>query len=145
MIMVSDHLYVGSSADTHMVKLCGIQAVLNVAMDLPNPELPERVEYSKVGLVDGPGNLNSAYMAAVLALRSIHPRYRTLVCCHSGSRSISVVLMYLESIFERGWDEWIEIISERADITLLDPHSAHKQAFNRIDWQKLARLASEGD
>ncbi len=130
-----------------------VSGVLNVAHDLV---LPERIQYQvecmQVGLVDGPGNLLSSYCAAVLALSALLDRHdKVIVCCHKGeSRSVSVVLMHLSVTngrgfawpgdWEAGWDGWMTYLRLRSGTDLPEPHKAHKEAFEKMDWHSLTKL-----
>lgn len=121
----------------------GVQSILNVAQDLRGEAGWPDVDYMQVGLIDGPGNTVAAYHAAVLALVALQKRATTLVMCHGGSRSMSVCLMYLNLVVaERGWDGWIELLSERVDGDLPVPHPAHRDMFNKLNWKLLAEVVS---
>lgn len=144
MIRLTENLWIGdSSAVKNMVAL-KIGAVLNVAVDLlltvdgrPN------VEYMKVGLVDGPGNLLSAYYTAVLAIATLLKRGKTLVCCHSGGRSLAVAVMYLQVVGGQDWDNWqrlLRILEERVEIDLPVINDAHKKMFDKVNWKLLRTL-----
>lgn len=136
MIRISDKLWVG---DAHDADHADVGAILNVARDLLGKRGWPTVEYAQVGLVDGPGNSISAYCAATLALVDLMRRcQRVLVHCHEGrSRSLAVAVMYLNTTADRGWDRWLELLRERVDADLPDPHEAHKVAFDKINWRLL--------
>lgn len=137
MIHLTDRIWIGDATAWRNAKLFNIGAVLNVAQDLRCDCGWPDVEYAQVGLVDGPGNLLCMYRAAALALMSLVERHNTLVCCHGGSRSMAVVLMYLGMVSGRKWDDLLDLLRERADIDLPIPHPAHKEAFDKIDWRLL--------
>lgn len=147
MICLTDggSLWIGNSADGTNLDALKIRAVLNVAHDLKGSVGWPEVEYNQVGLVDGPGNPQTAYCGAVLVLDSlIHRRKKTLVCCHTGSRSLAVSVMYLEMFTPRGWDGWIDILQERVGIDLPVPHPAHREAFDRMNWRSMAKIVGDG-
>src|SRR4051812_26384297 len=101
MIPLTRGIWIGDGADEAYGDLCsaGVKAILNVAQDLPSTRgWRQGIEYMHVGLIDGPGNPTTAYYAAVLALATLLKRSHTVVCCHSGSRSMAVVLMYLSVV-----------------------------------------------
>ena len=117
----------------------GIDAILNVAHDLQATRgWMHGIEYAQIGLIDGPGNPLAAYCAAILALETLRKRHdQVLVCCHAGSRSFAVVLMYLNLISRNGWDGCLDILRERVDWTFPVPHPAHRAAFERLNWRWL--------
>lgn len=128
LVQLTDDVWVGNSADEKGSDLKG-WAALNVAHDLrPTRGWPD-VEYAHVGLVDGPGNPPEAYCAAVMALAALIAKgRRVMVCCHTGSRSVAVVAMYLHSVNGLGWDHNMELLKERAAGDLPEPHRAHREA-----------------
>jgi hypothetical protein len=141
MIRVTENLFIGSSDDAENVKALGVGGVLNVAYDLRGSSGWPQVEYMQVGLIDGPGNLPDAYHAAVLALGELTARHhQVLVCCHTGSRSLAVVLMFMEFSSRRGWDGWLEVLQERAPLDLPVPHEAHREAFDKMHWDALLSI-----
>ena len=140
MIRLADNLWIGDSGDEGYADLeaLGVRAVLNVAHDLQGTRgCLFGIEYMQVGLIDGPGNPSSAYYAAVMALVTLLRRGKVMVCCHTGGRSLAVALLYLNLTARRGWDGWLELLSERVDAELPIPHEAHKTAFNKINWRLL--------
>lgn len=140
MIMLADNLYIGGATDTIEVDQRRIGAILNVAQDLRSGIGWPDFEYMQVGLIDGPGNSVCAYSAAVLALNTLTSKYGTLVFCHEGGRSTAVSIMYMEFLFNRGWDRWVEMLSERAGIDLPVPHKAHRAAFDKMNWKSLRKV-----
>jgi len=74
-----------------------IQAVVDLAMEEPPAEIPRRMIYCRIPLVDGSGNQKERYRLAVTTVESlIHSRTRTLVSCSAGlSRSPSVASIAL--------------------------------------------------
>lgn len=147
MIKVLDKIWIGNSADCHPagasgLHRIGIHGVLNVAYDLPSRASVGRPDfaYHHVGLLDGPGNEIVDYYAAVLILESLARAGNTLVCCHSGSRSLAVALIYQNVTFCRTWNECLEMIKERTDFDLPDCHEAHQEAFKKINWKALGVL-----
>lgn len=133
MLKVTDGIFVGNSYDEMKAQ---VASVLNVAYDLvPTRQWPT-VEYTHIGLIDGPGNPLSRYCAAVLALDSM--TRPTLVCCHEGkSRSVAVVLMYMHFMRRLHWESAQLMINEQNDFDVPEPNAAHKVAYNSIDWPML--------
>lgn len=109
-----------------------VDAILNVAQDLRPTRGWPKVETMQVGLIDGPGNEPSAYVAAVLALHSLLKRHNVLVCCHSGSRALAVVLMYLCASTDRNWENWLCALQELVDVALPEVHIAHREARHQV-------------
>lgn len=104
MDFVTEQIAIGDrldAADLAQLQSQGITAVLNVARGLDityeggGEEFP--VEYMKVGMIDGEGNLPTTFAAAVFLLAELCRRHdRVLVHCHGGrSRSASVICIYL--------------------------------------------------
>jgi hypothetical protein len=136
-IRLTDTIWIGDSADS----ILRVNAVLNVAQDLRGAVGWPDVEYMQVGLIDGPGNPLTTYYAAVLALSTLVKRHRrTLVCCHTGGRSLAVAMMYLNTTAGHDWEGLLGLLRERVDVGLPVPHGAHKVAFGMIDWKLLARI-----
>ena len=141
MIRVGGNVWIdGSGASWRDVKKQQITAVLNVARDLLGTMGWPEVEYSQVGLIDGPGNTPAEYCSAITALYSLSKRHNTLVCCHTGSRSLAVLLM-LNSIISTGnWDESLKLLNERVEEDLPPIHSAHREAFENTSWSPLRAI-----
>lgn len=155
MIKITDKVWIGNSADEEYVTQAdltyhGIGAILNVARDMVSTRgWNHGLEVMHVGLVDGPGNIPVTYVAAVLALRSLVQRHNVLVCCHSSSRSLAVVIMYLSMTqdshtwpgeWRAGWDGWMKWVRSRVSCGLPEVHEAHEEAFNKITWSLLKGL-----
>jgi hypothetical protein len=137
-------------------------AVFNVAVDLSPYLALARVrdweEYAHVGLIDGPGNTLATYCAAVLTLARLVNQYdQVFVCCHSGSRSLVVVTMYLTLAGGRRrpnvntWSYWPEWAGKYGEVTkqcnmvqpsvvLPEIHQAHIDAHNKMPWGLLEVL-----
>ena len=139
MTQITEKIWIGNSMDEF---LADVDAILNVAQDLQCTRgWRGGVEYMQTGLIDGPGNLLSAYYAAVLALSSLVSRHkRVLVCCHTGSRAIAVVMMHANVDSRRGWEACLEVISERVDERLPTPNPVHRTAFERLNWTLLTEV-----
>lgn len=133
MISVTDLILVG---DSDGERTANVEAILNVAKDLPPTRSWPDIEYVHIGLVDGPGNTLSAYYAAVLALDSLRSII-TLVCCHEGGRAVAVALMYLGLKTQHNWTQCLNILRERNECEIPEPHVAHRQAFEKMDWSWL--------
>lgn len=146
MIRLADKLWIGDSTDEIEADLSvlRIKAILNVAQDLqPTRGWAHGIEYAHVGLIDGPGNVISAYYGAVATLTSLLTRHNVMVCCHTYSRSMAVSLMYLNATSNRGWDEWLCIIEERISVRLPIPNDFHREAFGKMDWVFLKKLVEQ--
>lgn len=144
MTHLGEGLWIGNSADGWDQRQAGVGAALNVAQDLRGWWGWPETEYAQVGLIDGPGNPPAAYAAAVLTLAGLLARQKTLVYCHTGSRALAVAVMYLQARSPRGWDSWMELLGERVDGVLPATHEAHREAFERMNWQLLAQLMKGG-
>lgn len=133
MIRIAENLWVGNSIDGELAE---VRAVLNVARDLRIKRGWPSIEYAQVGLVDGPGNSLSSYVAAVLTLVAMMKTGKdVLVHCHEGkSRSVAVALMYLCLVGGQDWDTRLAGIREHVDVDVPDPHPAHREAFDKIQW-----------
>lgn len=137
MIQLTETIRIGDSSDSPLK----VDAVLNVAQDMRGDCGWPDVEYMQVGLIDGPGNTLSAYCSAVLALATLCKRHdRVLVCCHTGSRSLAVALMYLSVASDHSWDALLDLLRERVDKELPIPHKEHREAFGLMNWQPLAGM-----
>lgn len=158
MIQITDRIWVGDSDDAIHSDLSvnKITAILNVAQDLQveGQGWGEGIEYAQVGLIDGPGNIQSIYCAAVLTLHTLVGRHKhMLVACHDGGRSLAVVLMYL--ILKKGktsehptilnhWTTWDNML---LDLYKLGKHTqlpsvndSHKEAFDKLPLSLLESL-----
>lgn len=136
---ITNRVWVGNSHDEEYA--AGMGSILNVALDLPPKRCWPAVEYMHVGLVDGPGNPPTAYIAAIHALCTLLARGSgpCMVCCHMGqSRSMSVAIMYLCLIGGQTWDEMVGILRDRYE-DFPDQHPAHREVFNKIDRDLLLR------
>ncbi len=145
MMKFTDGLWVGSSDAWMNAKGLGIDAVLNVAYDLKGGVSWPDMEYMQVGLIDGPGNPLAAYHAAILALVTLFERWKkVLVHCHMGrSRSVAVALMYLSLTCGKGWDWWMVHLNKEVGIDVPEPHNAHREAFNKMNWRLLSNALGE--
>lgn len=96
MTQITERIFI-CGAETTMPEGEEVTGLLCVAVDLDRQGFDG--EYNKVGLVDGPGNLPGALMAAVFMLQQMLERnQRVIVCCHgSESRSVIVVAIYIAS------------------------------------------------
>ena len=139
-------IWIGDSADEQVADLvsANVGAILNVAQDMLSTRgWWHGVEAMHVGLVDGPGNEQSAYCAAVLALHALLKRHNTLVCCHTGGRSLAVAIMFLNlGIADtwREWGDWLDILQERVDADLPAVNEVHAQVFDAMLWSPLAAI-----
>lgn len=142
---ITSNICVGTSNDEKQVidyvDNGEIDCVLIVAHDMdPTYGWLYHVEYAHVGIVDGPGNPLSVYHAAVLSLASLSRERNVLICCHDGSRSLAVAIMYLYLMGEGpSWDETIERLTAKG-VEVPPIHAAHKKAFTLMDWGMLARV-----
>lgn len=137
-------IWIGDSGDevnSLQMSDAGIGATLNVAQDMHSRHgWWNGVEAMHVGLIDGPGNEDAAYCAAVLALHALLKRHNVLVFCHSGGRALAVAVMYLRACGGRDWDWWLGMLSERGDVSLPSVNQVHRDAFEQLDWKLLSRL-----
>jgi protein-tyrosine phosphatase len=99
---VMDNLYIGSASDAlhrkDQLKANGVTAILNVARDLTNTTTTHKeFKLYHVGLMDGSGNDQGLYIAAVQVLESLLRAGETvLIHCHEGaSRSAVITALYL--------------------------------------------------
>ena len=145
MIRLTDTIWIGDS--NAEIGACSmghstgrVVCTLNVAQDLHGLAGWPTFDYMQVGLIDGPGNIMAAYYCAIAALATLQERGVTLVFCHTGGRSLAVVLMYLNTMTRRGWDVWLDLLKERVDVELPIPNPIHKTAFDKIDWELLTKL-----
>lgn len=139
---ITEHVFLGDANTITGGRLqeFGITALLNVAVDLEAINLKGYI-CDKVSIVDGP-NPPDLYLAAagVLSAR-VDAGNNVLVYCHGGiSRSVAVVLFYLNAADPQGWDYWLSFIHEKK---WCNPHAAHKQVFESIEWDKLAEAIHE--
>lgn len=140
---ITGQIWLGSSADAANLE-GDIDAVLNCAFDLANPNQWSRVLLAQCGLMDGPGNPLAAYYSAVTQLANlVNLGRKILVHCHQGeSRSVAVVLCYLNALdLERqGWDYWLYQVRQRHPIPEGKPLPAHRDAFHAMDWLTMHSL-----
>lgn len=148
MIRLADNLWIGGEHDEALATSddSEVDAVLNVAQDMhATCGWRYGIDYMQVGLVDGPGNTPGAYCAAVLALDVLIERGRcVLVCCHGGSRSMAVVIMWMHAVSRTGWEHRMQLLEEQVDQELPRPHQAHRDAFNEINWKLLSSVMGDG-
>ena len=151
MIQLTDKVWIGDSDDGKYTDLVEpvVGAVLCVAQDLtpPNTRLWPTTEYAHVGLIDGPGNLPCAYIAAIVTLHLLLDRHpAVLVYCHGGGRALAVTLMY--TILRRGkvsdhstilnhwtpFDVALQYLrtSLGPSCYLPDVHPSHVEAFDKL-------------
>lgn len=143
MLRMDENIWIGNSADEQYADLdvYGVNAILNVAIDLQATRgWLGGVEYAQVGLIDGPGNPLAAYAAAVLALSGMMKRRRVLVCCHTGARSLAVLVMLLNLTVTCRWEQWFALLGERVEEQLPVPHDAHREAFDKMNWKALNKI-----
>lgn len=137
MNQITERIYIGDSK-SEASDICS--AVLNVACDLDRDHGVR--ETAKVGLVDGPGNMPGALMAAVCMLAQLLERHnRVLVHCHGGvSRSGIVVALYLAARTENmEIDAAISLVQSKR--SLVDPVPALRELARKVlpDLRKLVR------
>lgn len=144
MIRVYDGIWIGTALEANCaaIQFNDLSGLLNVAHDLQcSVGWNNDIEYMQVGLVDGPGNMHSAYYAGVLALSALRGRHKNvMVYCHGGGRSLAVVVMYLQTKVRRRWHEWYDLIRERIDVDLPEVNQAHIDAFEKLNWNSLSKI-----
>jgi protein-tyrosine phosphatase len=109
--MITDRIGIGDASDGKQAP-SGIDASLNVAVDLDIPLTGGNVYRHKVGLVDGPGNDDSLILSAVMLLHALNKRHnRVLVHCQSGaSRSVMIVATYVSIVGDMEFDRVLKDI-----------------------------------
>ena len=116
---ITDKIWIGDSQDARYPP-SEVSAILNCAHDLqPVKGWNDKIHAAHCGLIDGPGNQLSSYYSAVMQLGTLVGFDKTvLVHCHAGqSRSVSVVIMYLNALDDKGWGYWCrEVCGKRNDI-----------------------------
>ena len=154
MIQITDRIWIGNSKDEQLLQFDNHPniAILNVAQDLQGTKgWKNKIEYMQVGLIDGPGNEPVGYYTAVLALATLLKRSKVIVCCHSGSRSLAVVIMYRDVVAGHGWpgdwrptwDGWYVRLCAETGVTLPVPHPAHRDAYDKLDWKLVSAILRE--
>lgn len=156
MMRFSENVFIGNSDDEKIIDITSealkINSVLCVAVDMRSTRWHSPIEYAQVGLVDGPGNPASAYCAAILQLAAMIERQDTvLVCCHSGSRSLAVAIMY--TVLKEGrkservsapsrWRTWDSVLGDlvAAVDELPTIHEAHREACDKLPFGLLEQL-----
>lgn len=142
-VKVDTNISVGNSDDLMRAK----GFILNVANDLEASyflsSYNNKVEYSQVGLIDGPGNSLTIYYAAVLTLAALQKRGEVMVGCHSGTRALTVAIMFLNTKSQRGWGDWFALLEERLGFDLPRPHDEHRKAFEKMEWTWLSTLVED--
>lgn len=116
-----------------------IDAILNVADDIPEPKHSRNILYIHTGLTDGEGNLLEQYLQAILALDFLI-KYKTevLVYCVAGaSRSSFIASCYLSWKLSICYEEAEKIISGK--YSRLNVNKAHIDWLDRI-YEALAKI-----
>lgn len=154
MIELADKICIGNSDDAYNCEKLNVGAVLNVAQDLePVCSWPE-VDYTHVGLIDGPGNESVDYCAAVMVLSLLIRRrgdkdYLIMIYDHDGGRSLVIALMYLSlKTGRRGnvpsmpqvWTGWKENYDKIKADNLPKVHPSHIEAFEKLPFGLLEML-----
>jgi hypothetical protein len=144
---ITNQIWIGNSQDachSTPLKEAGIDAVLNCAFDLFGQRgWDHQLHFAHCGLADGPGNPLSSYYSAILQLCSlVKLGKKILVHCHKGeSRSVAVVIGYLNSEDNLGWDHWRNFIRSIRTTPDHTPHQALKsELFDKVDWNTLAMI-----
>jgi hypothetical protein len=148
---ITDYIWVGNSEDEksalRLAQFDVIDSVLIVANDMwysSGLASNRWLQQMHVGIVDGPGNMLVTYHAAVLALASLVAQgHRVMVCCHSCSRSLAIVIMYQYLMGDGpSWDEAVERLKVIFN-KMPELHEAHRRAFYVMDWGMLTRVLNE--
>jgi len=141
---ITDQIWLGNSHDSRDLgglKAAGIKAVLNMAWDLDCAfGHHQGLTVAKCGLADGPGNELAAYYAGVSMLSAlVKSSAPVLVHCHMGrSRSAVTVMMFLNVHDRAGFDHWRDYVKARRP--QIDPHPAHREIWDRMDFDALGKL-----
>ena len=126
MDFITDRIAIGDrhqAANLNLLLEFQIDAVLNLAYDLDisyydlvsSSHHKFRIEYQKVGLIDGDGNQPTAFISAVYMLDQLLERHqKALVHCQAGvSRSSSVVATHLAHKRRISFDEALEFVKSK--------------------------------
>lgn len=130
---ITNNIWIGNSNDStaeDRLKKLGINAILNVANDLPEIlGWRQGFHSSHCGLVDGEGNTKSLYLSAITQLHAlVEMQKKILVHCHEGkSRSAAIVVAYLDGIDGQGWDYWENEVKAKRSIVQIN--LVHKNAL----------------
>jgi atypical dual specificity phosphatase len=136
MHQIDDLIFIGDAQDAKRVNKDRIDAILNLAKEVNDPEI-EGIEHVKVPLTDDGVNDCVRINQAVEELARLQGgKKRTLVHCHSGrSRAPGIVAKYFHKY--QGWslDSAIEAIQAKRPIA--DPGEPF--------WQNLLMCSMESD
>jgi hypothetical protein len=89
----------------------GCKSVFNLAADLW-VDVATGVEYTAIGLIDGPGNMKGTLVAAVCVLHQLLSRHsKVVLICHGGSgRSGLVAALYMTVRHEVSLEQALNIV-----------------------------------
>jgi hypothetical protein len=109
-------LWVGHSGDLHDHKLlwdAGIEAIVDVALDEPFPDLPRDFIYCRFPLMDGGGNLPHLLQTAIMTtVHLLECKVPTLAVCSVGmSRSPAIASAALAVWKKEPLDDWLHKVS----------------------------------
>ncbi len=129
-------LWLGHCGDTHNLESlwgAGIEAIVDLALNEPIPQLPRDFIYCRFPLMDGAGNSESLLRLAILTTRQfLESQVKTLVACSVGmSRAPAVATAALASMHKGSLDDWLHKVSTVKSMDL------------SLDlWADVARVAS---
>lgn len=108
MTEITERLLIGDRDDSPFK---GHTSVFNLAADLW-VEVVQGVEYTAIGLIDGPGNMKGTLVAAVCVLHQLLARHsKVVLICHGGSvRSGLVAALYMTVRHEVSLEQALNIV-----------------------------------
>jgi protein-tyrosine phosphatase len=111
MTQISERLFIGSKEDQ---PFSHHTCVLSLASDL-FVLYHEKLEYSQIGLIDGPGNQLSMIAVAPCVLRQLLERHESvMLICHGGTgRSGLVAALYMAVRHEIDFDQALTIVQNK--------------------------------
>ncbi|HKI36403.1 MAG TPA: dual specificity protein phosphatase [Gemmataceae bacterium] len=105
----------GDARDFRRLFEIGIQAVVQLAVEVPPLQLPREMTYLRFPLYDGPGNDADLLALAINTLAAlIRTGTPTLVCCAAGmQRTPTIAAAALSRVHGQSAQEWLERIARQ--------------------------------